>query len=850
MELFRRNTLFLFINRVAISIVRCCCLFYNYSMKKVLLFAFLCLSLHGVAQELPAPKYVGATPASGSEITTDSDGNLNIVLQFDLSDIIAQFGESNYGIAYIGNTTAWGETGQTGAVLLEGTYEEGKFLQKVNSKRITGMHPDFKAGNTLDISFPSVILTPGQTYTVVINHNIFVYPLGSSELIGMPLFIENDPIILSYTAKKVDGVMLESCSMEWGTAVETVGLVTYQFNNEIEVVPGANALIMEGEAVVAQSPLSVSETDGKTAVADFGGKTVYLNRNYVLVLPENSVCLKGDNSWFNVKNHVPFTGSSKGYATFNSSVPESGTVTFPTQITINFDIADDAVKIDEIGGSKNYMDAYDEIVSEETFISKLTGVPSEDGRSVSFKFSPSSFIPEKKYVFDIPADQFKFIRNNRLDQAWSNEAVRIEVTTPSIEEAGLPPIEFGEPIIGKHGVSTDTLKLGASVESLEDIEIGLKDLHYNGGGIKSSLEFLNDRGIGYLYDITDGTEVLLKEVSIYLQTRENPFTYYRVIQCYVRNTFFEGHKYRLVIPENTFDINSNYKEYVEVPEFAYEFYGAAPTEVKLVRCSLEDNTERSTLCDVIYEFKGEFEFNPDMKAKLYQKGYTLSRPLIMTADDGKTIVTALIHDKTTGEPISLREGDSCSVTLPAGTLYYSGDPSIRNEEIVRTIKAVAPAPAVEFVELTVSINGSHATINKAAKGQTTQVAFSPDEYWQVKSVNHDGNNVTNLVRNGVYTTPVLSQNTTIEATIEYAGEFMVEHVSGIFSIPESSIKVRTENGVILVEGVSPDDLITVYNMAGMTICTVTPEHDIVKIRVEPGQAYIVRVNRYAAKVMP
>ncbi len=849
--MFRRNTLFLFINRVAISIVRYCCRFYNYSMKKVLLFAFLCLSLHGVAQELPAPKYVGATPASGSEITTDSDGNLNIVLQFDLSDVEAQYGPlDEYGIGYQGNTNPWNDENQMGAVLFEGPYEEGKFMQKVNTQLFTGKSVGFKVGNTLDISFPSVTLTPGQTYTVVINHNILVWKNGT----GIPitrLTLTDNPIILSYTAKKIDtGVVLESCSMKSGTAVETVGLVTYQFNNEIEVVPGANALIMEGEAVVAQSPLSISETNGKTAVADFGGKTVYLNRNYVLVLPENSVCLKGDNSWFNVKNHVPFTGSSKGYAIFNSSVPESGTVTFPTQITINFDIADDAVKIGNIGGSKNYMDAYDEIVSEETFISKLTGVSSEDGRSVSFTFSPSSLIPEKKYVFDIPADQFKFIRNHMEDQAWSNEAVRIEVTTPSIEEAGLPPVEFGEPIIGKHGVSTDTLKLGASVESLNYIEIGLKDLHYNGGGIKCSLEFLNDRRIGYLYDITDGTEVLLKEVSIILQTRENPFTYYGVIQCYVQNTFFEGHKYRLVIPENTFDINSKYKEYVEVPEFAYEFYGAAPTEVKLVRCSLEDNTERSTLCDVIYEFKGEFEFNPDMKAKLYQKGYTVSQPLIMTADGGKTIVTALIHDKTTGEPISLREGDSCSVTLPAGTLYYSGDPSIRNEEIVRTIKAVAPAPAVEFVELTVSINGSHATINKAAKGQTTQVSFTPDEYWQVKSVNHDGNNVTNLVRNGVYTTPVLSQNTTIEATIEYAGEFMVEHVSGIFSIPESSIKVRTENGVILVEGVSPDDLITVYNMAGMTICTVTPEHDIVKIRVEPGQAYIVRVNRYAAKVMP
>jgi len=835
----------------------------------VILFIFMCWSLLGFAQEKAALKYVGATPASGSEIAVDEEGNFNIVLEFDLSDIIAQYGESeDYGIGYQGMSSS--TQGPRGATLYEGG-QDGTFIQIVNNNLVHGKSAVFKRGNTIDISFTGVTLIPGQTYTVVWNALTRVWVAGTVTGPGDPIKYNDEPLVLTYIAKKVDtGVVLESCSLAQNTELESLGVVSYRFNNEVEAVDGAVARIMEGETLVAERPLTVSASDGKEVTVDFGGEPAYKNRQYTLELPAGSLRLKGGDA-VNIKNSVGFTGSYVGHFRLESSTPADNATALTNSITLTFDIPDPAVKL-YASSSDLYIDLYAGEVSEGTFIRSLkckeNGV-SDDGHSVTFVID-EWVTPATTYVFDIPADRLRVKRNNSFDYGWTNEAVRVSFTSPAVDEVDFPAMEFEEPVIGKYGASTRVLSPDDPVESLNvGVEIALKgnDNHQYvyedpalGLSIKASLSLVGD-GKGYLYDITSGTETLVSEFRVKTEQRETAFAYYNVIHAVPSGLLFDGHRYKMVIPAGEFAIGHILlRNYVRSPELSYEFQGAVPEAVTVVGCSVDDGAKFTSLCNVVYTFNGNFEFDSSKQAILSSKFVNAAGMeiedrrsffLTHTGDWGK--IMAHIYNSSTGTPLELVKDRDYTLTLPAGTMYYAGDPTICNADHVLHIRGSEPEPVFtepEYVDLTVTVNGAHSSVNKTVKGQRAEVRFTPDEFWTVWRVSRDGNDVTGFVQNGAYTTPALEESTTVEATMAYTGQFMVEQTSGVFTVPGSPVTVRTEEGVIIVEGVTPDDTITVYTVSGMVISNITPELGVVRISVDPGQVYIVRVNQRAAKVRP
>jgi len=824
------------------------------------------------AQDLCDLRLLEVTPASGNEISVNEDGNLDIVLHFDLSDVIAVHGESDqYGIGLSGNNIDYGLPNEIGTYLFLGTYEEGVFLQKVNAKTITGRTATFKTGDTFAFSFPSLGILPGQIYTVVIRNPFSVYRVGESRVLAR-LDYKETPLVLTYVGKSVEtGVVLESCSVAQNTELESLGIVRYRFNNEVEVVDGAVAKMMEGETLVAERPLTVLASDGKEVTVDFSGDMAYNSRKYSLVLPAGSLRLKGGDALNTSDLRVDFTGSYVGHFQLVSSVPSDNSTAYPGKITLTFDIPDPADRLRN-SGNINYMDVYDSEVSDEAYVCRLDckdGGISEDGRSMTFEFD-KVITPGKKYVFDIPAGRLLVMRNNKYDYGWTNEAVRLTVTAPSVEESGFPAMEFQDPVVGEYGKSTQILTPETTLASLRDgIEIALKDLWYiyenpeAGISIKTSLSLLENKG--YLYDITGGTEQLVSETTLFTKAYDTPsYETYSVIRVSRNssNPLFDGHRYKIVIPAGSYSIiGAKYREYVLNPELSYEFMGAVPEEVAVVECTLPEGAKLSTLGNVIFGFNGKFEFNPEKKAVLTETYVnvagmeihnSMSYFMNRNASLGTKIV-AFIYNLTTGEPLTLVKDRNYTLKLPAGTMYYAGDPSICNEEYVVSFRGGDPAPVFtepEYVDLTVTVNGAHTSINKAVKGKTSEVKFTPDEYWTVWRVSRDGNDVTGFVQNGAYTTPALNESTTIEATMAYTGQFMVEQTSGVFTVPGSPVTVRTEEGVIIVEGVTPEDTITVYTVSGMVISNITPELGVVRISVDPGQVYIVRVNQRAAKVRP
>ncbi len=113
-----------------------------------------------------------------------------------------------------------------------------------------------------------------------------------------------------------------------------------------------------------------------------------------------------------------------------------------------------------------------------------------------------------------------------------------------------------------------------------------------------------------------------------------------------------------------------------------------------------------------------------------------------------------------------------------------------------------------------------------------------------------GNKVLS-VENGSFTTGALTADTTIDLEVEYTGQWAVdEKDTGVWEIKGTDISIFKDVDFIVVTGVTPENTINVYNVAGMLVNTthVNGDNDTVRITVAPGQYYIVTVDGVAAKI--
>lgn len=377
----------------------------------------------------------------------------------------------------------------------------------------------------------------------------------------------------------------------------------------------------------------------------------------------------------------------------------------------------------------------------------------------------------------------------------------ITLNSPSVEESGIPLMEFQDPVIGVHRESETVLSIDNPVSEINRLEIAFKDLDYVYEGKKNASFIEDSRFIAYMYDITDGSEKLVKEVPVHTQARENYIQYYTVIsalcnKCSGGNQFLRGTQYRFVIPEGMFTVGKKTLwGYVRNPEMSYEFYGAILEKVELLSTSVQDGAELSELYNIIYKSKGEFELNPEAKA--YFKGVNNSYKLLTSsAMSGETTVVTHIYNGISGGPQPLHKGYEYSVTLPAGTLYYPGDENIKSEEIVINITPVERKPEVvdpEFVTVSVAVandpeiggNGVDSLVSvhtysmDAVKGKKFNIQLAHDN-WEVTALYRDGNDVLPMMSDGSYTTPTLKDNTSIEANLAYKGELVtVDQTAGV-----------------------------------------------------------------------
>lgn len=683
-----------------------------------------------------------------------------------------------------------------------------------------------------------------------------------------------DNLVLTYYGESGSSntLSLESTSLRSQQELDVLSAITYTFNNPISVNPEAKAQLKEGESVIASST-KWNQPDEKSITFSFDDVALMITHSYVLALPEGIVSMASDSEQKNAAFDITLNGNMSKLIGLGTITPPTDEKQILSSVKASFNVPDGYKFYTPEGLANKYAaKLYQSEVSEDNQVASIQGVISQ-GNIVVWDLPSISLMPDTKYILYVPEGQFwVYDTNNKRANEYSNAEVTLTYLTPSVEEANLPQIEFGTPVIGTHNKGTQ-FEDGMKLSSLFYLDVASKGEYKSFLVSPKAIE--EDRKPGYLYEITDSGDVLVKEFNVGVVSIDNVYDYYSAGRFTLNATFYEGKKYRIVIPSGIFTAGSvNTFNYVTNPELSYTVVGATPTEIKSKDCSIEEGSTVSRLYNVTWTFNGNLNIKEDGCANLkitYANGTSMniSLPLFRTSfNDAQTRVQAIctLMSSSDGNPIEFMDGWKGEITLPEGVLYAAADESIINKDIVVNFLGATPKPEVvepEYVSLDVSFNGAHTTSTRVVKGEKVTLRIVPESWKIEKLVRYSGaddttgDDMTEFAENGIYTSSGLNKDTRLEATLAYASPLVFSDITtGVAELPDSDIQIFSEGDNIVVKGLSGGEFITVYTMAGIAVGSheTAPDKDTVNISAATGQTYIVRVQKadgydYAAKIM-
>lgn len=150
---------------------------------------------------------------------------------------------------------------------------------------------------------------------------------------------------------------------------------------------------------------------------------------------------------------------------------------------------------------------------------------------------------------------------------------------------------------------------------------------------------------------------------------------------------------------------------------------------------------------------------------------------------------------------------------------------------------------VEFARTTVGLaitmadNGRLST--KVDFGSVYDFAITAEDGWEVSTVTFNGNNVTSMLVNGVYTTPEIVRDSELNVVYRKVGGGVSDASASL-----SPITVLPAYGQITIDGADAADVVTVYTLDGRKVAETTEKI----IPLTPGAIYIVTVAAQTFKV--
>ncbi|MDE7382107.1 MAG: hypothetical protein K2N03_08310 [Muribaculaceae bacterium] len=796
----------------------------------------------------------GITPAPGSEISS-----FDFVLKFDLSKIIENNGQADYGVGWVGYHNDKRPTKEESVTIYKGDPADKIVIGRCCDDYYNGGDADFVPSSEVKISVPGAIPEPGVTYTMVICNEFEVYTKenGAKPYPNSLIDYFTNPITYTFTGAAVSAEKLNvaSCSVSANQSIETLDEVVFTFSQSVSINSANPLVVNENDAVYATSTDAVLSDDKTTVTYKFDNLSLLLDHLYIISLPWGAVSSDANASETNNAFNVPVTGTSVGHFMLVSSIPNAEQKTIFSTVEGIFDMPEGMQIYKGPESALNLNGSlYKDTVAEENLVGILQGESNSTKNGIVWT-NRFSLYPASTYVLYMPAGQFRArdIATGKLVNDWYNGEVNIILKTPSIEESGVPKVEFQAPVLGIYNANGNnvTLNNGDKINEITTIDFLYKDLRYsyNGEYVGATMTDTGSRSID-IYDITDDTPVLIKSAHLIQQTYETTTYYYSVYRATVNTPFFEGHKYKVVLPAGTFGATpTSIRNFSLNDEFAVEFEGATPSSVDLISCSLSDNVELSELSSVVWKFKGDFVKNPDSNVIFKSSSVGWELPTYVSTYLGTTTVQAFTC-KSDGSPETFQNGKQSQLIFPEGLIYYAGDENIKNSEYIITITGVEKTPEVikpEYVKLTVEVNGIANVQQQAVKGEIATFTLNPTDDWKVESVVGATQSAANT-----YKTLALTADTTVKVELAYEGAWAKEVWTNVYEIEAENSRIFKDGDNIIVEGAKPDQTICVYNIAGLLVNTANSEDgkDRVILTVSKNQEfYIVTVAGKAAKIL-
>ena len=764
--------------------------------------------------------------------------------------------------------------------LYDGTPETGILMETVLTSSFTG---SAAAKDFVEIPFSSFVPEPGHLYTVVCNNQFKVYDLENGSVIdGTILNYRNDPLILTFYGAEAGSteLLFQRASISNYENVASANSISFEFNEDIALVQGKQVQILYGSEQVATSKsLKIDPANGKSLVATFDNVTLYLGKQYTISLPAGVVSLKNNSSVLNKPVEITVNGASTIRLSTKSVSPDNNSTALPESVEIRFSL-EPGQTINPPGEAnilrKGDIDFYKGEISENNFISTLRGTAVDDG--ITWDLSEFQFEPATKYILHLKADNITVYLDGKTQSQYGNDEVTIAFTTPSVEEAGFPPMEFANPkMMNDNGALTTTdYSPDMKIPYLGQFFLELKDQYYPMGS--ESYEIIrhpNSQDIK-LYEISDKGDRLVKSLSFDYTNVEDKYRIWKAVKVSTSTILYEGKKYKLVFPAETFTVSPQVKEhgdyiniskcnYIKNDELVYTFTGAQPNECTLLDCNVPDNSTVSSLYNVVWTFEGDYHLSDDITTVTYHATSTTgvsvvpvkkSVKLSKTLGGANTAVMVDFVDSSTGNPTTLSKGRKATITVPKGLIVNSINDEIVNDEIVLTIIGGAEDPAESLVKVNVTIEGVHSSSHDAVKGREYNFTLTPAENWEVESVSTGGRELSPVVFDNTtntyfYQLSTLRGDTDVNARYRYVGEWAQhDDTSDIWKVPGSEVRIYGDGDCIVIEGVSIANTINVYTVGGLLVGTtrVADGKDRVRILVSPGQYYIVTVDGAAAKL--
>lgn len=802
-------------------------------MKKIsfLICVVLCCAFFSTAQSL---KFVGTTPSNGEIVSSLN----SIELEFDLSDVIATYGEGEWGICPNGLYVAALPAMEKTITLYEGD-ETGTLIERLN----TAFRPNadsFQVGNKLILQFKSFEMKPEQEYTLVIKHEFYAGKQGNTSWeTGSKLSFQNDPVVLKfYGASQVaKALTCESTSIGQDTKYANLSEdIKLKFNYDVEVLSGASAVITENNVIVATAnSLTIDSTDSKSVLISFPETPLYNGHNYTLNVPAGIIGVAGETDVTNLEISESFEGSSFRSFGIGRVNPSNNSTTIPEPVIVPFKFpviegSNWSYGFANIEKAQYPMSVYKGTEENGELVATVNGTPD----NTSLTFNLTNLEPGTLYTCVIAEGAVKAYaigdpRESYLKD-YISEKVVLTYTTPTLDQ-------LGSLTVGCKDINDNDV-----VDHLGSVSFTCSGLEY---GSKTYGIFVVDSDAsnlpGIVYEITPSGE---KEVSRF------KFSKYALdnLIAEINTDLYEGRNYRVVIPAKTFKVYGSdfLGRYVFNEELSVNLVGAKSTEsASEFTSGLIEGQKLSHVGVVSFYTDGEVMAADNAVLEIRNGEETVaSAPVRVAQEDGYSHVYADFADAA-HQPFVTESGATYAAVLPQGAVVEAANGVLTNKEY--SVSFVGMASEAVYHNVTLSVDNAVAQTSPVEEGKTVSFQLSPvDDLWTVESVS----NASLDAESGMYVTEPVVADVEVKAIFALVNPVDFDFTVGVEGVAaECSYRVYSEGERLVIEGVTAGDNIRIYTTGGTLMADKSVPSDVNTVSMHLANGiYIVAINGKTLKV--